>query len=64
MAAEPPPLEALEPQAASRVLTDPAATPVSAVRRRNARRSKPGRSRIRPVEVLQMLYRFVSLVGV
>src|SRR5581483_10412065 len=38
----PPPEDALLPQAASRVLTDPAATPVSAVRRRNARRLKPG----------------------
>src|SRR5712675_544238 len=39
---EPPPLDALLPQAARIVLTEPAATPVSAVRRRNARRSKPG----------------------
>ena len=40
---EPPLLDALLPQAARIVLTEPAATPVSAVRRRNARRSNPGR---------------------
>jgi hypothetical protein len=41
---EPLPPEALDPQALSRLPTEPAATPVSAVRRRNARRSKPGRA--------------------
>ena len=42
--AEPPLLlEALEPQALSSVLTPPTAMPLSAVRRRNARRSNPGR---------------------
>ena len=34
-------LEELDPQALSSVPTEPAATPVSAVRCRNARRSKP-----------------------
>ena len=41
---EPPPLEALVPHALSRAPTEPDATPVSAVRRRNVRRLKPGRS--------------------
>jgi hypothetical protein len=36
------PLDALEPQALRIVPTDPAATPVSAVRRRNERRSIAG----------------------
>src|SRR5271155_5451113 len=40
---EPPLLDALDPQALSRVLPEPAAMPVRAVRRRNARRSNPGR---------------------
>ena len=57
-------LDALEPQALRMLPTEPAATPVSAVRRRNARRSKPGRSVSFPSEVLKTLYRFVCLIGV
>jgi len=40
-----PPLDALDPQAARIVLTEPAATPVSAVRRRNDRRSISGHAK-------------------
>jgi hypothetical protein len=47
--AEPPLLDdALLPQAARIELTEPAATPVSAVRRRKVRRSKPGRFSVIP----------------
>ena len=38
----PPEEDALEPHASSSALTEPTAAPVSAVRRRNERRSNPG----------------------
>jgi hypothetical protein len=67
MLAEPPPLllplDALEPHALRIALAEPAAMPVSAVRRRKraGRSSSPD---VLSVEVLETLDRFVGLVGV
>ena len=57
------PEDELEPHAASRVPTEPAATPVSAERRRNDRRSNPGLFGLVPLKIVESLYRLKCIVG-